>query len=219
MLTRGAASTSPVSPNLLNCITWGNGETWKMTLLAMHRALIMNAKLKVRANQDLDGMGLWSPIAVASVAFAPAIAGGAAPVEADAAATAGAAWRSASGSLMEAAATSWVSTPRAKRPNGGSASRDFGPRRSGAPEPRMPGKGPSTGAASAAMALAKATATGVANLLRGIALDTPKLATDGYADAQRRRGCQGGAPRRGGARERRQTPRAGRSSVHRANLQ
>mmetsp|Transcript_32126 Transcript_32126/g.88615 ORF Transcript_32126/g.88615 Transcript_32126/m.88615 type:complete len:209 (-) Transcript_32126:38-664(-) len=53
MLMKGAASTSPVSLNLLNWRTCGIGEIWKRTLLNMHEALMTNAKLKVRANQDL----------------------------------------------------------------------------------------------------------------------------------------------------------------------
>mmetsp|Transcript_6106 Transcript_6106/g.16511 ORF Transcript_6106/g.16511 Transcript_6106/m.16511 type:complete len:214 (+) Transcript_6106:753-1394(+) len=64
MLTKGAASTSPVSCSFVNFLTCGSGETWKATLLSMHSALITKAKLKVMANHDLGASFSFVPPSV-----------------------------------------------------------------------------------------------------------------------------------------------------------
>jgi hypothetical protein len=58
-----------VSCSFENCLTWGSGEIWNATLLNMHNALMMNAKLMVMANHDLGGavslavaVACWAPL-------------------------------------------------------------------------------------------------------------------------------------------------------------
>lgn len=53
MLTSGAESASPVSPVFANFRVWGNGETWNMTLLPMHKDFKMKDALNVNFNTSI----------------------------------------------------------------------------------------------------------------------------------------------------------------------